>query len=354
MSSHPRTLPRSPRSCRLALALVALLITGAALAAQAPSLVGAWVFSQDGYSVSVAFRADKTFTKTESDGQNTETITGTWFAQNGSLAIRPKGSDQRISFTYRFPNANTLQLQQVGGSGIELVRKAAAAPPATGGKPGTGLNAPVPQAIQNLIASMNKTVDPDGATRITIPGWPTLRGPWGSFQYPKGWGTVLRTDYAGWVRDPRGLTQIGLSVLDSYQGAPSYEQFRDALNRKIIGGTTIRVLATWDRQLKLRGAHPDDGRARIWCYRWVHPSGKPMFGVLRVTILSRSALKTDISWGTNQCPEAEAVNTWKTTFRPSDRTAWFPIPKGGEIEPDRDGDGINDANDPDPDDPNVR
>lgn len=347
----------TPTRAALSIALLVaalFIVSPCVLAAQTPSLIGAWVYSEGGYSISVAFRADKTFTRTESDGENTETVTGTYFAQNGSLAIRPKGSPERLSFTYRFIDANTLKLQQMGGPAIQLARKAAAAPAGNKSTAGGALNAPVPQAIQNLIASMNKTIDPDGAGRIHVQGWPTITGPWGSFQYPAGWKTVLRNDYTGWVRDPRGLTQIGVSVLDTYQGAPTYEQFRDALNRKIIGGTTIRVLATWDRQLAIRGAHPDDGRARIWCYRWIHPSGKTMFGVLRVTILSRSPLKTDINWGTNQCPEAEAVNTWKTIFRPSDRTAWYPIPKGERFEPDQDGDGVRDSEDPDPEDPNVR
>jgi hypothetical protein len=338
---------------RSGLVLLGLVLgAGAAQAAAAPSLVGTWVYQEGGYRVSVSFTADKHFTRSESAGGQSATARGTYWAQDGALALRPEGATAKISFTYRFANSNTLILQQAGGGAIQMERKAAAAKPAGTGST-AGLNAPVSQAIKNLIASLSKTRDASGAGRITIRGWPTIMGPWGSFQYPKGWRVVARTDYGGWVADPRGRTQIMLSVLDVYQGAPSFEQFRDALNRKLIKTTNIRVLASWDRRGAIRGASFEDGLSRVWAYRWIHPSGTGMFGVLRVTILARGPLQTSISWGADQCPEAEAPATWKEVFRPSDRTAWFPIPKGDGGPADKDGDGFPDTVDADPDDPQV-
>jgi len=89
-----------------------------------PSLVGTWLFRDAEMEISATFLENGTFTRTVRSEEGVEQGKGTYRWEGGRLYVRPE-DDEPLEFALRFVDADTLELTEEDGSGLQFARQEA-------------------------------------------------------------------------------------------------------------------------------------------------------------------------------------------------------------------------------------
>ncbi len=121
----------------------------AAEAGAGASIVGEWLFRNEEMELRAVFNKDGTFASVSRTGEGTERSRGRYRLANGLLTLEPEGEEaERLQFRVRLVDANTLELTDEDGDGVQMVRQrgGASAPGAPGGEDRV---TPAPQSKRN-------------------------------------------------------------------------------------------------------------------------------------------------------------------------------------------------------------
>lgn len=87
-----------------------------------PALAGTWLFRSDETEIVATFLEDGTFTRAVKSSEGVEKGKGTYKREGNRLSVHPD-DDDAMEFVLRFVDADTLELTEQDGSGLQFVRQ---------------------------------------------------------------------------------------------------------------------------------------------------------------------------------------------------------------------------------------
>lgn len=96
--------------------------SGSAPVNNSPTLVGTWLVRTPEIEILAVLNGDGTFTRQMRTAQGVETSKGRYTATPDTLTIYPE-QDEPIQFRYRLVDANTLEVTDATGEGVQMVRQ---------------------------------------------------------------------------------------------------------------------------------------------------------------------------------------------------------------------------------------